>query len=298
MYKIGVVGTSGGKSSEWLADAVQARTGFRLLVDMANVALDLQRRTVFFQGQNLMQLDGLMVKKIGNKYSPDLLDRLEILRFLHSHGVSVFSSPTSMMKVLDRLSCTVSLQLAHIPMPPTVITEDPKMARHVVREYKEAVFKPLYTSKARGMRVIGDTPDLDREIDEYKAHNAIMYIQQKIELKGRDLGLVFLGGTYIGTYARFNDGTSWNTTTANGGKYQAHTPQTESIEIASRAQGLFDLDFTCVDVAETENGPMVFEVSAFGGFRGIWEAEGIDAAQMFTDYTLKQIQLKNTDWRQ
>ena len=93
-----------------------------------------------------------------------------------------------------------------------------------------------------------------------------------------------------GTYARCNDGTSWNTTTANGGKYQAHTPKAESIEIASRAQGLFDLDFTCVDVAETDNGPMVFEVSAFGGFQGIWEAEGIDAAQMFTAFTLKQIQ--------
>ncbi|MDZ7761184.1 MAG: GAK system ATP-grasp enzyme [Desulfovermiculus sp.] len=298
MYKIGVVGTPGGKSSEWLADAVQARTGFRLLVDMGAVVLDLKRRTALYQGHNLMHLDGLVVKKIGSKYSPDLLDRLEILRFLHHQGLPVFSAPESMMRVVDRLSCTVSLQLANIPMPPTMVTEDMNQAKLAVREYKEAVFKPLYTSKARGMRLIKDTPALDQEIKEYKEHNAIMYIQQKIELNGRDLGLAFLGGEYIGTYARCTDGTSWNTTTVSGGKYQAHTPGPESIQVATRAQGLFDLDFTCVDVAETKEGPVVFEVSAFGGFRGIWEAQGIDAPQMFTDYALKKIQQKNTGCRQ
>ncbi len=289
MYKIGVVGTPGGKSSQWLADEVQAQTGFCLLVNMDAVTLDFKRRTVFFQDQSLMELDALMVKKIGSKYSPDLLDRLEILRFLHHQGLPVFSPPRSMMQVVNRLSCTVSLQTAGIPIPPTVVTEDIAQARQAVRKYGEMVFKPLYTSKARGMRVIGDTPDLDHEIYEYKAHNPIMYIQQKIELKGRDLGLAFLGGEYIGTYARCNDGTSWNTSTASGGKYEAHTPRAESIKVAFKAQSLFDLDFTCVDVAETEDGPVVFEVSAFGGFRGIWEAQGIDAARMFTAYVLDNL---------
>ncbi|MFW6325614.1 MAG: GAK system ATP-grasp enzyme [Desulfovermiculus sp.] len=289
MYKIGVVGTPGGKSSQWLADEVLAQTGFCLLVNMDAVTLDFSRRTVVFEGQDLMGLDALMVKKIGSKYSPDLLDRLEILRFLDHQGLPVFSPPRSMMQVVDRLSCTVSLQNAGIPMPPTVVTEDIEQAARAVREYGEAVFKPLYTSKARGMRVIGDTPDLNREIREYKDHNPIMYIQQKIELKGRDLGLAFLGGEYIGTYARCTDGTSWNTSTASGGKYEAYTPGDESIDVAFRAQSLFDLDFTCVDVAETADGPLVFEVSAFGGFRGIWEAQGIDAASLFTSYVLDNI---------
>ncbi|MFP4049030.1 MAG: ATP-grasp family protein, partial [Desulfovermiculus sp.] len=60
----------------------------------------------------------------------------------------------------------------------------------------------------------------------------------------------------------------------------------------------FDLDFTCVDVAETADGPLVFEVSAFGGFRGIWEAQGIDAASLFTSYVLDNIEPKNRKTRQ
>lgn len=294
VYRIGVVGTPGGKSSEWLADEVQAQTGHRLLVDMEAVTLDLEQKTAYFQGQNLMALDGLMVKKIGNRYSPDLLDRLEILRFLHRRGLPVFSAPESMMRVVDRLSCTVALRLAGIAIPTTVVTEDIQAAKQAVQRFQEAVLKPLYTSKARGMRLIKDSEYLDQEIREYKAENAIMYIQKKIELNGRDLGLAFLGGEYVTTYARCSQGTSWNTTTANGGKYQAYTPGSESIDLAAKAQGLFDLDFTCVDVAETEDGPLVFEVSAFGGFQGIYEAQGIDAAGMFTSYVLDKVKQKGT----
>jgi ribosomal protein S6--L-glutamate ligase len=256
---------------------------------MEAVTLDLQERTAYFQGQNLLHLNALIVKKVGSRYSPDLLDRLEILRFLHLRGLPIFSAPQSMMRVVDRLSCTATLRLAGIPMPPTVVTEDFAAAKLAVQEFGEAVFKPLYSSKARGMRVIRDTSDLDREIREYKTENAIMYVQKKIELNGRDLGLAFLGGEYVTTYARWNPGTSWNTSTVSGGRYQPYTPSQESIDLAFKAQSLFDLDFTCVDVAETPEGPLVFEVSAFGGFQGIWEAQGRDAASMLTSYVLEKI---------
>ena len=56
--------------------------------------------------------------------------------------------------------------------------------------------------------------------------------------------------------------------------------------MAHRAQALFDLDFTCVDVVETAEGPMVFEVSAFGGFRGLQEACGVDAAGAYADHVV------------
>jgi len=44
-----------------------------------------------------------------------------------------------------------------------------------------------------------------------------------------------------------------------------------------------------VDVALTEEGPYVFEVSAFGGFRGIKETRGIDPATLCAQYVLKRV---------
>jgi ribosomal protein S6--L-glutamate ligase len=289
MKRIGVVGTEGGWSSERLADEVARQTGYRLLVDIARVRLDLQAGKVFLGQIDLTELDALMVKKIGARYSPDLLDRLEILRFLANRGVQIFSSPTSIMSVLDRLSCTVTLQLNDMPMPPTVITEDEATAIEVVRDFGEAIFKPLFTSKARGMFLVTVKDDIADKVREFKRNNTIMYIQKKIELQGKDLGLAFLGGEYLATYARCSDGDSWNTSTANGGRYEPFTPSRESIELARQAQSFFNLDFTSVDVVESRNGPMIFEVSAFGGFRGLLEAQGIDAARLYTEYVLEKL---------
>ncbi|UTF49554.1 GAK system ATP-grasp enzyme [Desulfomicrobium sp. ZS1] len=286
--KIGVVGTRGGWSSELLADTVAAKTGFRLLVDMEQVCMDLDAGKVWTEGVDLGGLDGLIIKKIGARYSPDLLDRLEVLRFLAQRGLSIFSSPMSIMRVLDRLSCTVTLRLGDIPMPPTTITESVDEALGAVERYGSAVFKPLFTSKARGMTVIEHGAGARLAIEAFHAENPIMYMQQKIELPGQDLGIVFLGGKYLTTYARCGTG-AWNTTTESGGKYAPATPSSEALRMAEQAQALFDLDFTCVDVVEAATGPVVFEVSAFGGFRGIQDACGLDAAAMYTDYVMEKI---------
>lgn len=290
MPKIGVVGTPGGWSSEKLADTVGEKTGYRLLIDMENVWLDLSERKAWYEDTELTGLDALMIKKVGARYSPDLLDRLEMLRFLNEDGLKIFSPPLNIMRVLDRLGCTVTLRAGNIPMPETTITESVDAGVKAVERYGEAVFKPLYTSKAKGMMLLKAGADVRDQIEEYKKSNEILYIQKRIDHRGKDLGVVFMGGEYLTTYARCNNnGDSWNTTTRSGGKYEAYSPSEETLEMARKAQDLFGLDFTCVDVAETRDGPMVFEVSAFGGFRGIQTASGLDAARLYVDYVLKRL---------
>ncbi|MET0105491.1 MAG: GAK system ATP-grasp enzyme [Sedimenticola sp.] len=292
--RIGVIGIPGKWSTETLADAVEKRTGFRLVIDMGQVALDLENRRLLFEGHDLCQLDGLMVKKISAEYSPNTLDRLELLRIAENAGVRVFSGAENMLRLIDRLSCTVTLRNAGIPMPDTRVTEDLDAALAAVRAFGSAVFKPLFSTKARGMTIIeADQPEeeIRAAIDRFRSNNPMMYIQRRLDLSGRDLGMVFLGGDYLGTYARVSQGDAWNTTINSGGRYEAYTPPQEIIELAHRAQAPFGMDFTTVDVAETADGPIVFEVSAFGGFRGALEGAGVDAAAAYTDYALERVTL-------
>ena len=291
-YKIGVVGLAGKWSTEALADAVEESTGYRLVIDMAGVSLDLDRQRLLFEGQDLCQLDALIVKKISASYNPNTLDRLELLRVAEQAGVRVFSRAENMLRLIDRLSCTVTLRNAGIPMPATRVTEDVGAAVAAVQDFGSAVFKPLYSTKARGMCVIDaqrDPASIESEIRAFQAENPMMYIQQKIELPGRDLGMVFLAGEYLGSYARVSKGDAWNTTIHSGGRYAAHTPPDDVIELARRAQAPFAMDFTTVDVAETKDGPIVFEVSAFGGFRGALEGIGINAAGLYVAHVLRQL---------
>ena len=132
-------------------------------------------------------------------------------------------------------------------------------------------------------------PERVEQIKAFHQHNPMMYIQKKMELPGQDLGLVFLGGEYLGAYARVSEGNSWNTTILHGGRYAAAEPDAGWVEIAQRAQGLFNMDYTTVDMAETEDGPVVFEVSAFGGFRGAKEGLGINVAERYVDHVLNRL---------
>jgi ribosomal protein S6--L-glutamate ligase len=287
-----VIGIPGGWSSERLADAVGQAAGYRKLIDPARMWLDVETGQVWADDLDLCTLDGLIVKKLGPAYSPKLLDRLEFLHYLEGRGVRVFSRPQGIGRVLSRFSGTVDLARAGIPMPPTVVTEDLEAAVRTVQTFGRAVLKPLFTSKARGMVVVEPGPTLREEIANYQLSipgQDVVYIQKMIDLPGHDLGLVFLGGRYLACYARVGRRDAWNTTTASGGRYRAYQPSEEVIETAARAQAVFGLDFTSVDVAETTAGPMVFEVSAFGGLRGLLEGCGIDGAALYARYVLEEL---------
>ncbi|TNJ43019.1 GAK system ATP-grasp enzyme [Phaeobacter sp. B1627] len=286
--KIGVVGIPGKWSTEAIADALEARTGFRLVIDMAEVSLDLDSGALMFRGQDLCGLDGLVVKKISEIYSYHALDRLEMLRVAEARGVRIFSRPEAILRLMDRLACTVTLANAGIPMPPTTITESEEAALAAVRSYGSAVFKPLFSTKARGMCVISATDaDAPAQIAAFRAENPVMYVQARRELSGQDLGMVFLGGRYLCTYARVKqDGRSWNTTILSGGKYEPFDADADLIDLGRRAQAPFGLTFTTVDIALTDSGPIVFEVSAFGGYRGVKEGCGMDAAGLVAEHVI------------
>jgi len=259
---------------------------------MHDAVFDTAQGTVTCGDVDLCSLDGLVIKKVGKVYMPSMLDRLELLDFVHRSGCRVFSKPSHVLRLIDRLSCTVALRLADIPMPPTVVTEDVDRAVEAARRFERSVLKPLYSTKARGMRILDarNGEDLADEVRSFQSDgNPVLYLQAMVDIPGRDLGIAFLGGEYLGSYARVGSGEAWNTTVHAGGRYAAEDPSPELIDLARRAQAPFGLDFTVVDVAETSTGPIVFEVSAFGGFRGLREGAGIDAADRYAEYVLQRL---------
>ena len=288
--RIGVIGTPGKWSTETLADAFAARTGHRQVIDMGRAMLDLSEGRLMCDGVDLCQLDGLVLKKVAETYTPDALDRLEMLRVAEAAGVKVFSPAEKVIRLMDRLACTVTLRTADIPMPATVITEDMSAARAALDRFGAAVFKPLFSTKARGMILLqAGAPDAEAQIAAFKSDNPVMYVQQKADLSGEDLGMVFLNGDYVCTYARVSQTDSWNTTIHSGGTYAPFAPSPQLIDLGRRAQAPFGLTFTTVDIALTPDGPIVFEVSAFGGYSGAQKGCGIDAAALVADHVVAEV---------
>ncbi|NVK73227.1 MAG: GAK system ATP-grasp enzyme [Oceanospirillaceae bacterium] len=296
--KIGVVGIPGKWSTEVLADRLEERTGFRAVIDMSKVELRLDTNQLMYQDLDLMTLDGLIIKKISEIYSPATEDRIHLLSYAERAGVKLFSPTESVGNLVNRLSGTLALQQGNIPMPKTRITENPEQAFATVREFGSAILKPLYSTKARGMVMLTkeDSDEFVRNaLEAYRQSQSIYYIQQTVKLDGRDLGMVFIGGEYLCTYARVGNKDSWNTTIHSGGKYEKFEPDAALIELGRRAQSCYDLSFTTVDIALTDQGPVVFEVSAFGGFKGALEGCDIDAASAYAEYVVQECVLQDKE---
>lgn len=286
--RIAVAGISGAWSTERLAGAFTAEGCTAAVVDLGDAVIDVRRRTVRCAALDLGAVDAVVVKKLGPSDDPRTADRVAILEQIELVGVPVFSSSAAIGRAMDRSRMTVALAAAGIPIPDTVIAGSVDEAEAAVAELGAAVVKPLFTSKGRGMLLLDGRGPVRLRLREAHRRGEALYLQRFVAAGGRDIGVAVVGDRAVGAYARVA-AQSWLTTTAAGGSYAPHPLDWDLADLATRAARVFGLDYTVVDVALTPAGPVVYEVSAFGGFRGLWEASAVDAAALYARHVLAAI---------
>ena len=284
---IAVVGQPGAWSTERLAGALRAAGADALVVDLAACTLRLPEPGVWHRGRRL-DVEAVVVKKIGDTAGGwTVRERLQILRHWQASGVPVWSAPERLEPAVDRYRMTVELVRAGLPVPETVVTEDVDEAMAAVERFGAAVLKPLFTSKGRGMQRLDSSLDVPRILERHRADGAgPWYLQRLVRHPGRDLGVAVLDGRCLGAYWRIAGEGQWMTTVLSGGRYAPADPPAEALALAEHAAQHFGLLFTGVDLIEGDEGFTVLEVSAFGGFRGLLDGCGIDAAPLMADAVL------------
>jgi len=291
--RIAVVGIPGGWSSEKLKEAFLEEGAEAFLVPYDAIAASLPSLKVCLGSEDALSIDAVVVKKLGDSSDITLTERVAQLKAIQSLGTPVFSPPEAIEAAIDRMRMTLRLALAGVPMPKTLITERPEDVLNFLMEVQEAVIKPLFTSKARGMLRVGlGKPEAEKgALEAWKqTHGPFFYAQEFVPAKGmRDIGVMFLGGEFLKAYARVAKEGSWKTTTIEGGHYEPYDLPGPAFEVAKQAERVFGLSYAGVDLVEGPNGFLVYEVSAFGGFRGLHEAYGLNAARLFAGYVLRSL---------
>jgi tetrahydromethanopterin:alpha-L-glutamate ligase len=289
---LAVVGQPGAWSTERLADALRAAGASVGVVDLAACSLRLPDRRLFHRGEPLEKLDGAVVKKLGDTADGwGVQERIGMLRHLEASGVPVLSAPERLHVAVNRYRMTCELVRAGLPVPETTVTEDLDEAAAAVERFGSAVLKPLFTSKGRGMLRLESSRELRAQLESHRDDGlGPFYLQRFVKHPGRDLGVAVLDGRCIGAYWRVAAADHWMTTILSGGRYEKADLDPDTEAIAVRAARHFGLLFTGVDLIEDSDGRFnVLEVSAFGGFRGLLNGCGIDAAPMLADLVLRQI---------
>ncbi len=280
--RVGVAGVPGAWSSERMCEALRAEGMESFVFSLSDCVHDLNRGRVMLYDFDLSTLDGVVVKKLGEQPSRAARLRLHMLRQLQDRGVRIFSRPSAVDIAMDRYRMSMGLISAGLPMPQTYAVESEATLSDALEQLGQAVAKPVYTSKARGMARIArgaGRSALDSECVEGR-----ILLQQFVESSGRDIGACVLGGRFIGAFYRVAADGEWITSTSAGGRYAPCTLTRPAIALAEDAADVFGLDYTVVDLVETGDGYSIYEVSAFGGFRGLWEASRYDVASEYARY--------------
>lgn len=289
--QIAIIGRKNAWSTEILSDALAEKSASGEIIDIADISYDLENNKILHPELDLNHFDAFVIKKIGHENNANLLDQLALLELLEQQGAVFISPPSALRPVMSRLSCTSRLHQYGLPMPPTFVGSNVTDALSWIRNYGPAILKPLYSTKAEGMVVLNEDENARYEIEAlFSTGEKVIYLQQKLNLSGSDYGLVFLGGSYVGAYSRVSDGSDWHTTTKDGRRYEVFDPDPELISIGQKANDAFNLDFLTVDIAiSEEQGPVIFEVSAFGAYKGMKEGSNIDLANLVADYALSKV---------
>jgi len=292
---IAVAGIPNAWSTEMLMDALSERGVTSYIIQLSECCHDLQEHRVTWKGEDLTRLDAVVIKKIGDLDPQHVENRIVMLKALEQSGVHVISSSDAISAAVNRYRMSWLLCEAGITIPRTIVTESVEEAVSAITHFGRAVLKPLFTTKAAGMQLLSARPELERYLYQFKKDWAgPFYLQEFIESSGRDIAVVLLDDRIIGSFCRVAAPGEWKTTTAAGGHYEPWSLDEDSAQLAVKAAKTFGLAFTSVDMVKGPEAWLVYEVSAFGGFRGLWNAYEINAAELYADYVINRINNERT----
>ena len=248
-------------------------------------------------GLELTEFDGLVVRSLPGGSLEQVIYRMDALQALQSAGVAVINPPKALEAAVDKYLCLCRLQEAGLPVPRTLVCEDPQEAMKAFAELKEqAVLKPLFGSEGRGILRPRSSEEARKAFEEIASARGVFYLQEFIDHGGADLRLLVIDGQVTASMARTAPPGEWLTNIARGGSAESLEAGAALENLALRATAAVGAEIAGVDIIQGPDGaPRILEVNAIPGWRAISEVSGKDISLAVLDYVLARTTERETE---
>ena len=246
-----------------------------------------------YHGNEVVDVNAALLRNIGLYLNLDtFIKRLGVLEALASK-VPVINNPVAILLARDKWRCLLRLYLNNLPVPETLLTENPFSAMRFTLEKKVVVYKPLLGSLGLGSMLIND-PDLSFHVTRSLKNIGLpSYYQVYLEKPGYDYRVFVVGDTVIGAMKRVSS--NWKTNIAQGAigvpVNEGEDPQL--FELALKAVEVLGLDYAGVDIAyDTKTSKYyILEVNTFPHWEGLRRATGVNPPEIIVDYLINKARL-------
>jgi len=279
-------------SSRELLEAVE-KLGYRplyLKIHELDAYLENGKTTVKLHDEEI-DIDAGIVRSLGAHVTLDTYTRrLGVLEALAAKAVIV-NKPAAIIYTRDKWRSLLRLAQHGIPVPTTLVTENPFTAMRFCNKYGKVVYKPLMGSLGLGSMLVED-PDLAYHVTRSLTNLRISsYYQVFLEKPGFDFRVFVVGEEVIGAMKRVVE-SGWKTNIAQGarGVKIDYSTYPEVYDIALKTVKVLELDYAGVDIAYDKNTGKyyVLEVNAFPQWEGLKTATGVDVARHIVSYVISK----------
>ncbi|MFO8060881.1 MAG: lysine biosynthesis protein LysX [Bacillota bacterium] len=218
--------------------------------------------------------------------------QLAIAAILNSWGVTTVNSAEVIRRCGDKLSTTLALQAAGLPVPETSAAVDPRSALEAIENMRyPVVLKPVVGSWGRLLARLNDR-DAAEAVLEHKSllgsyGHGIFYLQKYVDKPGRDIRAFVIGTETVAAIYRHSD--NWLTNTARGGRAEDCPVTGELASLCRRASEAVGGGVLAVDLLEGEDGLLINEVNHTMEFRNSIEPTGVDIPDAIARYVISLI---------
>src|SRR5579872_1969930 len=226
--------------------------------------------------------DLVLVRSVAAGSFEQVTLRLSFLHALEALGIPVINSARAIERCVDKSMTSFLLERAGLPVPPTLVTENPEIARGFLEGSEgDLVLKPLFGSQGKNLARLAPSESLpQREAD------AGVYYLQRIVASRRgwhDFRVMVVGGEAVAGMIRH--GKSWITNVAQGARCESLVLNSRMAEMSVAAVAAVGADYAGVDLIEDEAGSLyVLEVNSSPSWQGLQGVTAIDLAKRLADH--------------
>ena len=236
-------------------------------------------------GEDLGACAAVLARIIPAGSLEQVIFRVDALHALEERGIPVINSPRAIERTVDKLWTSALLERAGLPVPETVVCDDPDEALAAFRALGDVIVKPLFGSMGLGMVRVTTEEMAFRVFRTLETIRGVYYLQRAIDHEGCDVRAFVVGDRVVGAIERRAAG--WRTNIARGGQARAITPSGPWAELALRAARAVGADYAGVDLLPAPDGTVyVVEVNGIPGWRGLQQATSSDVAAAIVDHCL------------
>ncbi len=276
--------------SKQIIQAIQAQGHKAILIKQWQISISSHPTHIKLGSKNMQDFDLLFVANLGRESLVRADFRLNLFEWLQRHGLPVVNSAKTIRISRDKAQTFFALSEQGIPIPPTLVTEQPSEVLAFVERYNSCILKPTIGSQGRGVFFLNaqmSESELLSLLDHYSRTfgQGVFLVQKRLETKGFDIRALIVGDQQVSAYKRVID-QSGLANLHRGGK-----PAPCDIDVsglALRATKAVGGEVVGVDLIHSPEGLVVTEINSCPGWKGEIILKRVDVPSFIAKYLIKK----------